>query len=66
MPGAWVYDTIPHYRLNSHKIITYLAKQWPGYDFELEKTSQNYRFLIPNKLTAAQRKELLDLRAATH
>ena len=40
MPGEWVYDTIPHYRLNSQKVLAYLQSQWPGYDFDLEVSQQ--------------------------
>ena len=43
MPEVWVYDTIPHYRLNPQKVLTYIRSQWPAYDFELEVGRQEVR-----------------------
>ena len=33
---GWVFDTIPHYRLNDEIIDGFLSKKWPGYEFYIE------------------------------
>ena len=33
---GWVYDTIPHYRLNIEIIDGFLSEKWPGYEFYTE------------------------------
>lgn len=30
---GWVFDTIPHYRLNVEIINGFLSEKWPGYNF---------------------------------
>lgn len=37
---GWVYDTIPHYRLNIEIIDGFLSEKWPGYEFYIEVRSK--------------------------
>ncbi|KAL9611815.1 MAG: hypothetical protein Q9167_003583 [Letrouitia subvulpina] len=38
----WVYDTIPHYRLNENIIDGFLSSIWNGYEFFIEVRHQDW------------------------
>lgn len=40
--AQWVYDYIPHYRLNPTIITEYLRTKWPDYDEFLVEASYNH------------------------
>ena len=42
---GWVYDTIPHYRLNIEIIDGFLSEKWPGYVFltEVRPKAEHFR-----------------------
>ena len=42
---GWVYDSIPHYRLNVDVVDGYLSGLWPGYDFQTEVESMHEHLL---------------------
>lgn len=59
----WVYDYIPHYRLNPTIITEYLQTKWPDYDeFLVERVGGQYRFWVPRKLKQNEQDALLEKR----
>lgn len=39
--GGWVYDSVPHYRLNENIIDGYLTKKWGGFKFYIQVNSSS-------------------------
>lgn len=39
--GAWLYDSVPHYRLNENIIDGYLTKKWGGFKFYIQVNSSS-------------------------
>lgn len=42
---GWVFDTIPHYRLNIEIIDGFLLEKWPGYEFYTEVSPRSSTYV---------------------
>ncbi|KAH7402798.1 hypothetical protein BKA66DRAFT_449540 [Pyrenochaeta sp. MPI-SDFR-AT-0127] len=61
---GWTWDTFDTYRLHKDDLEGYLTQQFGYYDFFIEPRGDQYRFWIPEKLTAVMslsRRRLLSL-----
>lgn len=63
----WVWDEVPHYRLNDKIIHEYLSEHWEGYGFFIEVKSSSPSILVRCKVDrrcAAKRREIQILGSA--
>lgn len=60
--AQWVWDEVPHYRLNDNIIRTFLLERWADYTFIIELRSEKFRFWVPRKLEKAEKDALFERR----
>lgn len=56
--AQWLWDEVPHYRLNDEIIHKYLSEQWEGYNFLIEVNASSPSALIFHQYCAAKRRQI--------
>ncbi len=65
--AEWVWDDVPHYRLNDKIIHEYLSEHWEGYSFLIEVKPSSLSILVSCKIDrrcTAERREIQILGSA--
>ena len=60
----WLWDEVPHYRLNDEIIHKYLSEHWEGYNFLIEVNASSPSALKFHQHCAAKRGEIQVLGSA--
>ena len=56
--AQWMWDEVPHYRLNQEIIDKYLSEHWEGYNFFTEVNTSSLSALHSHQHCAAKRGEI--------
>ena len=62
--AQWLWDEVPHYRLNDEIIHKYLSEHWEGYNFYIEVNASSPSALKFHQHCAAKRREIQVLGSA--